>query len=50
MNVNLSNSDWGEAHAFWLSFLRDVFDIPEPETFKSNRKALPSASKYQKFD
>ena len=25
----------GDAQPFWLSFLRDVFDIPEPETFIS---------------
>ena len=31
----------GETHAFWLSFLRDVFDISEPEKFITFEVPIP---------
>ena len=48
MNVKRFVKQWsgrgyekGETHTFWLSFLRDVFDIPEPETFISFEDPIP---------
>ena len=48
MNVKRFVAQWscrgyekGEAQPFWLSFLRDVFDIPEPENFISFEVPIP---------